>query len=104
MLSIIERAALRAKRAVQRREPRSLTEVTLIVRVTPTTWIATVEYTYGRNTWEEKVHFLRARGRDMDGITITDPDYPTDRTRHIIVKRGADMASVITEFLIAGRW
>jgi len=99
-LSIIDRGRLRAKRAVNRGEPRSLVEVARIVRVTPTLWVAHVEYHYGRNSWDERVSF----SVDRDSVTVTDRDYPGDRTRHLIIERGTDMPSFITQFLITGRW
>lgn len=104
MLSIVQRAALRAKRAVQRKHPRSIVEVERIVRTTPSSWVATVRMTHGLNEWTERVTFKRAFTREGYLITITDKDYPADRIRRILVDGKRDMPSLITEYIIAGRW
>lgn len=103
-MSLLAATARRAKRAVTRREPHSLIEVHRIVRATPWTWVATVEYTYGRASWTEPVSFTRKRSGVHDVITVMDENFPTDRKCVFIAPRGTDMPSLIVSYLIAGRW
>lgn len=88
-----------------RRKPRSYVEITRVVRATFNQWHVTVEYTYGRMTWEERVAFTRTPiTRKLDAIVVKDLDFPADRELKIAVPHGTDMATTITNVLIAGRW
>lgn len=104
MSTLADRLARRIKRAAHRREPRSYIEVTAVTRCTPTSWVATVVYSYRRGVWEERVRFTRTRSTGHDLITVIDEDYPADRKRAFVAAHGSDMASVIVSYLIAGRW
>ena len=95
----------RPKRAVQRGVNHSYVTVISITRTTPFSWVADVEYSYGKNTWPESVTFDTERTRDgKRAVTITDSDYPSDRAQKVVIEASVDMPTFITSFIISGRW
>lgn len=103
-MALIETTARRLKRGLFRRETRSPITVLGIVRTAPNEWTAAILYTPGLGTWEERVVFARSRKEEHDVITVTDADFPGDRKRAFIAAKGADMHSIIIEYVISGRW
>lgn len=94
----------RPKRAAQRGNSHALTEVVRIVRISPVSYVAHVQYSYGRNVWDERVGFDLKLGKDAVTVVVTDSDFPADRALTLVIGRDVDMPTFITSFLIAGRW
>lgn len=93
------------KLAAKHRMEHSYVEVTRIMRQHPDTWVSDVEYSYGQSTWTESVTFkVVPFTRRTSIVSVIDTDYPDDRALRIVIEKDADMASVIINFLVAGRW
>ena len=85
--------------------PRSRVNIERIVRTRPSRWVATVEYVRGTAVWQERVTFSRTL--TLSGtmtVSITDADYPADRETRLFFDAKRDMAQLIRDYLIAGRW
>lgn len=104
---VIMPIGIKAKKAALKHASRSHIEVTSITRTHPFIWVAKVEYTYRSTSWEESVKFavegMVGRRRT---VYVNDVDYPGDRglTMHLSQHDSRDMAQVILDFLITGRW
>lgn len=100
------RRTRKPKRAAQRHEERSHTDVTSLVRLGLTMWEADVTYSHGLSCWDERVRFVvqPPAVESMLTVLITDSDFPTDRARRVVVPRTTDMPQFILDYLIAGRW
>jgi hypothetical protein len=103
-ISLHRRPTRRPKRAAQNHAEHSLIEVTSIIRQRPFTWVADVEYTYGRTSWNERLQFVLNVTREGRFVTVSDADFPHDRRRVLVIDGSRDMPQLILDFVIAGRW
>lgn len=95
----------RPKRAAQRHHDRAMTEVTRLVRLSPSMWSATVTYSHGLSEWSERVRFVVESATESAlTVVITDGDFPKDRARRVHLDAHVDFAQFIHDYLIAGRW